>query len=523
VRPQYTQNLTTMIDREFRNVLLIKAIEETDSRGEVIPLADRATASREALREIGAQTPSGQIPSLPTSHAERLVAARTERLLQPLLTRHPFLQHFLALLEGPSWIGILLLVICLALGGAMSAIDGDNRIDILGFPLLLLVMWNFAIYTLLLVHALRGAAGPGRAGSAAALYDRWVAAGVRRLLSQSSRFDAPLTAALQRFSVEWARIARPALMARGARLFHVCSACVATGLVVALYFRGIWRGYRAGWDSTWPDLVPPLLRAFYGPAAWITHIALPTAGRLESIRWSAGSGEPAAPWIHLMAVTAILFIIAPRLALAAWYSIRAWSLQRSLSVPANLQAYQRTVLWNAGLPQGRSIVSVIPYGYEPSPDAVAALNALLPALFGEGVAVDARACVRFGEEDEFLAALPARQDVTADCLTVLVNLASTPEDENHGSILVGLRDWLTRSQAKTQLLVLIDEGPYAARMATAAERLSERRVLWRKFLQDRGIRSALVDLRAGHRNDELDAATMLRVREALQAPGLASP
>lgn len=267
--------------------------------------------------------------------------------------------------------------------------------------------------------------------------------------------------------------------------------------------------------------MPPLLRTVYGPAAWLTHIALPGPGELETIRWSAGPGAPAAPWIHLMAVTALLFIIGPRLALAAWYSVRLWTRKRSMPLPASLGAYCQAVLGPAGSQPSRGIVSVLPYSYEPSPETQAALRALLSALFGAGVAVDARAPVPFGQEEKCLAGLPAEQDLIADCLTVLMNLASTPEDENHGLILVGLRDWLARSQTTTQLLVLIDEGPYASRMTAAPQRMAERGALWLRFLGDRGLRGVIVDLRPEGRTDELVAATTRRAREALQAPGLA--
>ena len=63
-----------MHQRALRTVLLIQAIEETDRTGEVIPLADRAAASREVLREYpklsearlpGIPSPGGEPPEAP--------------------------------------------------------------------------------------------------------------------------------------------------------------------------------------------------------------------------------------------------------------------------------------------------------------------------------------------------------------------------------------------------------------------------------------------------------------------------
>src|SRR5436309_3396755 len=68
---------------------------------------------------------------------------------------------------------------------------------------------------------------------------------------------------------------------------------------------------------------------------------------------------------------------------------------------------------------------------------------------------------------------------------ILMTLASTPEVENHGALLTAWRDWLAKHAVSTPLLVLIDEGPYAARMRGEAgfeQRIQDRRKLWRDFV-----------------------------------------
>ena len=58
-----------------------------------------------------------------------------------------------------------------------------------------------------------------------------------------------------------------------------------------------------------------------------------------------------------------------------------------------------------------------------------------------------------------------------------------------------VRKWLERTHV--QLLVLVDEGPYLVRMerSVGAERVGERRELWRSFVAARGLETCFADLR----------------------------
>jgi hypothetical protein len=143
-------------------------------------------------------------------------------------------------------------------------------------------------------------------------------------------------------------------------------------------------------------------------------------------------------------------------------------------------------------------VAVVPYAYTPSSAAAAALARLLPAALGEHLAVDLRAPVRYGEEDELIAHLAERGGgAVADVIALLFTLAATPEDQNHGTVITGVRDWLARSHRHAELLVLVDEGPYAERMgglAGPAHRLDARRGAWEAFVAARGLTACVLDL-----------------------------
>jgi hypothetical protein len=101
---------------------------------------------------------------------------------------------------------------------------------------------------------------------------------------------------------------------------------------------------------------------------------------------------------------------------------------------------------------------------------------------------------------------------------LLFSLAATPEDENHGAVIAGVRDWLQRARRHTQMLVLVDEGPYLARMErSAADRIGERREAWRAFVAARGLDACFADL--GER-ELTDGESARRIRATLWQPAV---
>jgi hypothetical protein len=497
--------------RTLRTVLLIQAIEESDRGGDVLPLADRAEATREAVRSAS----QGRViqPSIALARAdETLLALRAERLLARVRHRSPAVDYVLAVAGGLTWLGRATLILALVVGLSLSTLDGSRRINILAFPLIGLIAWNFFIYALLIAARIkrRGAAPAGTLWSGR-LYERWIGARIDGLLKQSMRFNAPLATALRRFTREWVQIEHPLLLERAQRLMHCAAAAVAAGLIAGLYIRGIVFRYEAGWESTFlsPKSVHVLLAVLYGPGATLSGIGLPSIDRVNALRWTGVSGGgDAASWIHLIALTAMLYIIVPRLILACMSSFNLGRLSRHPPLPAAFIGYGRAVL--AGVAGGarRESASVICFAYEPSLASIAGLQTLLAATLGAVIEVEMRASVRYGQEDEFPATLTRSGADATDWNVLLMDAASTPEVENHGAIISTRRDSLARKSQPLPLLVVIDTGPYAARMqgdATFERRLRERRDLWTGFVAGYGLSACLVDL--SHITPESPAAT----------------
>lgn len=514
-----------MQEAALRSVLLVKAIEEADRTGTLMPVAERLAASREARRNAGnAKTETGDAMERATLNAaaQRMLAARAGTLLKQIVARHPFVATLLSAAGGPAWVGTLLILLGLLCGFLLSALDGTQRINIVAPGLLGLLLWNLIVYGAVLVATLRAATmTKPRAHPLATLLARNGLTRASRLVATSAAFNAQLADALRRFTGEWFDAATPLLVARATRTFHLAAAAVGIGLIAGLYLRGIALDYQAGWESTFLSAgqVHTALSALYGPASALTGLPVPDDAHLEGIRWQqgAGGGERAGAWIHLLAASVLLYIVLPRLVLALLSTLVVWRWSLRAPLPAALTVYYRNAFGSVDSTIGRGIVMVLPYAYEPAPEALAGLRSLLPAALGENLAVDFRAPVAYGDEDAFLQHLGDRGGGVADALVLLFNLAATPENENHGAVLSGVRDWLLANRRHAQLLVLIDESPYVARMAAqggAQERIAERRRAWQDFVGGRGLSACIIGLAgAAPAGDHLEPAHDARVTE----------
>ena len=482
--------------RELRTVLLIHSIEETDRAGEVIPLADRADASRAVLRDSG-KLAEAQPSAALSPQSQAFLIKRSQRLLDRLKLRSPAVMHVLALAGGLNWLGRFVLVAAVAVGVSLSALDGSRRINILAFPLIGLIAWNLFVYVALIVTWLR-ARGRAPAGFwFAHFYERWIAGRIESLMRHSTRYNVPLTTGLRRFAAEWGALSQPIQFLRAKRLMHFAAALVAIGLIVGLYIRGIALRYEAGWESTFlgPQSAYALISLLYAPAALLSGVSYGSVSEISELRWTAtGGGGEAATWIHLIAITAVLYIVLPRLLAAGAVTFGLWNLSRRIPLPANLLGYTRALVIGVGSGAVGETANVVPYAYEPKATSIAGLESLLGATLGANLKMRTGDPVKYGDEETVAARLAA---TTATWHVILMTLASTPEVENHGAFLGAWRDWLVRNATSAPLLIVIDEGPFALRLrgeSVFEQRLQERRKLWRDFVAGYGLRAVFADL-----------------------------
>ena len=484
----------------LRTLLLVKAVEEHDDAGALLPAADRDTATRSALRQFP-RLADAQGREMRIEHAERVAAARARELYTKLAERHPVVARTVMLEGMVASPALLVLGIAFLAGLALSLVDSRVRIEIVAFPLIGVVLWNLVVYVLLAIHVVadwRARREPGTAGSGWLLGSaRWGWRRALKLIKSADFYHRALAAALRDFSNEWWRVAQPLLLLHGQRLFHFASAALACGLVAGFYVRGIGLEYRAGWESTFlgPEQVRGVVRLLYGPASLLTGIPLPsTPAEIEALHWRDGAGgAPAAMWIHLMAATAMIYVVVPRVLLGLITAGIAWGTARSMRVPDTAVPYIRRVLAASDAALPASNLQVTPYAYVPDDLSLRGADLVLHAVFGPDARIAVTGAVAYGDE----AAL-APQLAAADVQVLLLSLAATPEAENHGTVLATLRDQVQRA-GSVRLLLLVDEAPMQQRMrgdTTLAARIEERRQSWRNFAAAHGLKPCFVDLRS---------------------------
>jgi predicted N-acetyltransferase YhbS len=479
---------------EALSVLLVRAVEENDPEGQVLPLEDRRRATEQG------RTRAEPDPT-------RLIAARARALMPRIASRLPALAAAARDVSVPFWVGAGLVAAAGIVGVASSALGPSRRINVLSVPILAVLGWNLVVYLLLMTSAAvgrvfkRGTAAPSAASHRVLV---WAAERAARLpAGVSDRASALARAATAAYLPEWRRVASPLVIARGRALLHVASAALAAGLIVGMYVRGIAFEYRATWESTFlgPAQVHALLAAILGPAAAVLGQSVPDAAALGSMR-APGSGE-AASIIHLFAMTALLWVIAPRLVLAAIDAARARGKARRVVLDLDEPYYRRLLAEYRG---DATNVFAVPYSGELDPAAADALREGLQRLEGTPVALHVCPSVAYGAEaSEWLErALPGCRGTSPAAaqsgrwLALVVPLAQTPESEVHGELI---RQLVERAAAlRYRLILVVDASGYRRRLAgTQAERrrVEERREAWDRMAARRGLTPVHLDLAEG--------------------------
>ena len=459
-------------------VALVRAVEETDSAGALLRLEERRRATVGA-REAG--------------DGEAWIAPRARQLTAALKSELPYLSRLLRFTNPVRGLLAPALAVAFGLGLATNALGPEKHINVLAVPLLGLIAWNLVVLALLAVRTWLPI-GPQALRSRPPALARWLEAMARRLdrlPRRSAGGDDGWQRAFERYLAAWLPAVKPLASSRSRRLLHASSLALIVGVIAGMYLRGVAFRYQATWESTFlgAAAVDRFLGTVLAPAAALLGGSVPSAAAIE-----ARPGD-AAPWIHLWAVTAALFVGLPRLTLAAIESLRCARRRRrvALSVP---EAYVRRLLAAADTQQRR--LDVVPYSYRPNARAVEGLKQILYDLFGPRSEIRVSPALEYGFDPEALAPGGGRLRL------VLFGLAQTPEVEVHGEFLAHLKADLPDGQA---LLAVVDASAYRRRLAgggRASQRLAERRRAWDRVVRESGLEAVHVDLGEAPGDDVLD-------------------
>ncbi|WP_332879728.1 DUF2868 domain-containing protein [Massilia sp. S19_KUP03_FR1] len=488
-----------MNEQLARDVVLVRAIESSDTAHVVLSDDDRMYASRSA-REL-AQWQAADSKSAVTF--DLFLQQRSEQILKRLAERTPAVKPLLKGHAAAAWFAIGLPLLALLAGALLDRIADPHRVDLLSAPLLGIIGWNLVVYACVLVFSVAPAKKTGGAGTAML---RRFSVGRAPL---PRKLPAALAAGLTRFIAEWAQLSAKLLRVRLARTFHLAAAAFALGALVSLYARGLTSQYGAGWESTFLDAsqVHQILSLVFVPALFVFPLQGFSLADVEALRFTgttvAGSG---ARWVHLYAATVLLLVVLPRGLLSIACQWRVSTLRRNFPIDIEQPYFRKLSAQIGNVEPG--LLRVLPYSYTLDEARDRGLAAIATALLGEQARVMLRPSLAYGE-DAVEAIGPDTSGVTVTA--VLFSLAATPETENHGALLDQLRRASPRGIA-----VLVDESSLTQRVGTqpgADARLAERIALWRQFCHFHGCSATIVNLLDPDRYP-VDAEAGLIVSEA---------
>ncbi|MFT5469250.1 MAG: hypothetical protein ACI8UO_004367 [Verrucomicrobiales bacterium] len=445
--------------KQHRHILLTQAIEESDREGVLLPVDDREAATSAECKTLA----DGE---------SRFLAARSARLIEKLSQQHSEIRSAASPLIGPAVITIAILILALFLGFYSNKLGPEQRINILAFPLLGMLAWNFLMYLLEIVRGFVKAPSFGFAKWLNQVQDRF---------GGKSEPVGPLKTSLTLFSSNWGKAAGPARVSKLRATLHLAAGAFALAMIAGMYVQGLAYEYRAIWQSTFfdSDSVQSLVDTVLGPAAAVRGEAVPNVAEMQWTLKNQSAGDDAANWIHLYAITIGLFIVLPRGGLCLFWWFRSRIQTGAIDLREFSPAYFDRLLAEA---RGDSIaVRLVPHSHSVAEEMRKPIKNELAGLLGGPVNVEWADGIAFGEESEFLAGL---RDLPRS-LILLFNFSATPEEEIHGDLVRELRAKLDGTE--TNLRIVLDASKFDEKRRSLADfedRRKTREQAWIRVLGD---------------------------------------
>ena len=224
-------------------------------------------------------------------------------------------------------------------GVAANYLGPPGKIHVIFNPIVLLAAWNVFVYLLM---AVRTMARPGlgvhdgqsaRQPSGLSPVLPW---GLKRVLpplwklshglatiSESARFKASYGHVAVRFWGLWSNVAGATIRSQWRRMRHLIAISLGLGAIAGIYVRGLFFDYNVIWTSTFiksQEAIGRVIELALAPALWVERFFgyEPDLSLLVD-----PDGAPAADWIHMYAITALLLVVVPRVTMAIWENRRA--------------------------------------------------------------------------------------------------------------------------------------------------------------------------------------------------------
>ena len=486
---------TGMNSQQISRILLIQALEQSDPEGRYISQSTRQRATQHARKVV---------PDEPLSSVESSIqffTNRAESIWNFLSTSYPMITD--SFRGAQATIPFTIMAIpAFAVGLFINGLGTTQRVNLLNFPLLILLLWNMGTYAGTILPPLLGKdlTGPllRHLAKGFVAVAEWLGKGLwpKMSLPGGAVREWILQSSEQFMHLSW-RHWHPVIISRVRFLLHIGSACLALGIILSMYVRGLVLDYQATWESTFLSAtqVHTVLNGLLGPAAWLLGFPFPPAEDLVHLQ-APGHGS-AAPWIHMWALTAFIGIVIPRMTLA-WLSTRfARKAVQSFMLPLDEPYYLQLLSTERG--QGIQI-DLMPYSYQPSAAALDCLGQCLLDLIGNQATLHWRDPLPYGQTSvPWLQATSSPQTVVLIC-----NVAQTPEAEVHGEIFHMLQASIESCNGQHHLLLVLDLEPYQ-HLADQTQ-MKGRQQTWQRLANDHHLQIVAFHAKDTSRDQLLEKA-----------------
>jgi hypothetical protein len=465
-----------MNEQVARDVVLVRAIETTDEKQEILSADDRIYASQSAKALAQWQAADAKSEATP----DHFLQQRSEQILKRLSERHPAFGRFVKQRNPLNALAWILPILALLLGAGLDRITDPHRVDLLSGPLLLIIGWNLLVYISLVIWLFIPAK------KQTALHVGWLRRFALRKTAVPRKLPHALSGALFKFLSDWSQLSARLTAARLARSVHLSAAMFAAGAMLSLYARGFLTQYVAGWESTFLNAgeVYGLLSLLFAPAMWAFQLSGFSIAEIEALRYGlVPTVSSGARWVHLYAATLFLMVVLPRLVLAAAASWKGSRIARKFPLDLN-ESYFRRLGGKDGVPMLQ--IHVFPYSFTLDEARIKGLEVAAASTVGETVRLVLHPALAYGETPPELLISSKNKDLNSPRVVALFNLAATPENENHGAFL----DHMSRLSSGG-LVVWIDESVYLERLGPG--RIQERIALWREFCNFHHCEASIVN------------------------------
>lgn len=260
---------------------------------------------------------------------------------------------------------------------------------------------------------------------------------------------------------------------------HASAIALAAGAVAGMYWDGLFRAYEAQWQSTFLNEwgMNALIHTFFSLPALLTGLTIPEIANLQK----PGSG-PGAPWVHLHAAAAVLYIGVPR---ALMILTLAWPKPKITAKP------------RPGKIQGLIGAEIHPAATKIEGGARDKLQAAFQDI--AGISPD------FKEKIPYNSANPCPAITPGHCIILVFPLERTPEQETDGQLA---RNCIRQAKKNTRIAAIVDSSNWRSKDPV---RTKNQKGLWERLLAGENIPTVHANL-----NTESTERIAEKLRSALQ-------